>query len=135
MPYYRKEPLENSYPRQYQSTPSLLNNPATDSYQDIFSNSPQSESESETPFDSFNPHISTKSIAQTKRNLHSPPNYQNLPPSTSLNDNLDDTFISTDSEVEMLQTLFVILTIFLNFIHVLLTLQISLLSPRQILKP
>ena len=47
LPYYPKEPILFSYLRQYHSTPSPLNNPDTELYQDVHSNSP--------PFDDINP--------------------------------------------------------------------------------
>ena len=37
LPYYPKEPVIFLYLKQYHSTPSLTNNPDTDSYQDTFS--------------------------------------------------------------------------------------------------
>ena len=71
-----------------------------DCYQDL-STSPQSESES--PFDTFNPHTSIDTIAQPKSNLYSPHNYQIFPSSTSQTDNIYDTFNSTVSDFGMLQ--------------------------------
>ena len=59
-------------------------------------------SESDTPLESFNPHTSNKTIALPEPNLHSP-TYQKLPSSTPLDDSLDDTFNSTDSDFEMHQ--------------------------------
>ena len=56
------------------------------------------------PFESFNSHTSiTTNTSQLKPNSQSPITYQSLPSSTSLNDYLDDTFNSTDSDFEMLQ--------------------------------
>ena len=68
----------------------------------IPSNSPEHESD---PFESFNPHTSIKTIAQPKANLHSLSTYQSIPHSTPLidNDNLDDTFTSTDSDFQILE--------------------------------
>ena len=64
--YYPKEPGNFPYLRQYHSNPSLLNNPDTDSYHEISSNSHQSESD--TLFESFTPHTSNKAIAKPKSN-------------------------------------------------------------------
>ena len=50
LPYYPKEPLIFPYIRQYHSTPSLPNNPDTDSHQDL---STSSQSEREILFASF----------------------------------------------------------------------------------
>ena len=59
--------------------------------------------EFDTPFEPFNLLTSIKTIAQANSNLESLLIYQNLPSSTPLIDNLDDTFNSTDSDFEMLQ--------------------------------
>ena len=119
LPYYPKEPIIFPYIKHYHSTPSLINNPDTDSYQDTFSqfssldlqhifNSSQTPPSSTSKhFNSFPPSI---------------PNYQNLshysslqdhldhiPSSTtkplqssSSQDNLDNTIDSHDSDFEML---------------------------------
>ena len=73
LPYCREEPIIFPFLRQYHSTLSLLNNPDTDFYEDIPSNSPQHESE--TSFESFNPDTSIKTIAQHKANVHFPSAY------------------------------------------------------------
>ena len=94
LPYYPKEYVVFPYLRQYHSTPSLFNNPDTDSYQDTFSQfSPLTDQSSSDPFrtQSF-----TKDIS-----YDSTPKYQNLSHSPSLNDNLDNTFDFTDSDFEM----------------------------------
>ena len=88
------------YLRQYHSTPSLLNNPDSASYQDIPSNSPQHESDH---FEFYNPRTSIETIVKPKTNFHSPPIYQNLLPSIPPNDNLDIIFIFSYSDFEMLQ--------------------------------
>ena len=133
LPYYPKEPFIFPYLRQYHSIRSLLSNPDTDCNQDISSNSPQYEFD--TPFESFNPHTSIKTIAQPKSNLNPPAIYQNLPSYIPVNDSLGDILTLQNLILKRSKTLFTILTIFLFFIHVLLTLQISLLSPQQTLKP
>ena len=99
--YYTKEPFIFPYLCHYHSTPSLFNIYDTDSYQDISSNSPQHEADN--PFESFNPHSSIETIPQPKAKLHSSSTCQNLSTSTSLNDNLDNTFDSTNYDFKMLQ--------------------------------
>ena len=64
LPYHPKKSFISPYLSQYHSTPSLVINHDTDPYQDIFSNSPQHESD--TPFEPFNPHTSIE------KPLHSP---------------------------------------------------------------
>ena len=78
--------------RQYHSTHSLLDNPDTDSYQNIPSNSPQSESVTLSNLLTHTPLLKL---------LHSP--IQNPTSTTFLNHNLDETFNSTDTEFEKLQ--------------------------------
>ena len=85
----------------------------TNSYQDIRSNSPQHESD--TTFEYFDPHTSNKTIAQHEANLRSP-TYQNLYPSTPLNDNLGDRFNSTDFDFEKLKNLIYHSTSFPRFL-------------------
>ena len=86
------------YFRQYHSTSSLLNNHDTESYSNILSKLPQNDSD--TPFVSFSLHTSNETIAQHEMNSRSPFNIRNLPSSVPLNDNLDNTFDSTDSDFE-----------------------------------
>ena len=100
LPNYPKEPNILPYRRQNHSTPSVFNNHDPDSYHDNPSYSPQHESD--TPFESFNLYTSNKTIAQPQANLHSPSIYQNLSPSTPLNDNLHETVNSTESGFEMI---------------------------------
>ena len=123
------------YLGQYQNTPSLPNNPNTVSYQVNLSNSP--EDDSGTPFNFMNPHTSINTIEQHQANSHPRSTYQNLPNSSSLNENLDN-FDSADSNSEMLP--FIIPPppthpLFLNYNHASLTLSIPLLYSRPILKP
>ena len=63
------------YLRQYHSTPSHLNNPDTESYQDIL----LSSLDDNNPFNQFQLHTSIKPIARPKANSHLPPTYQILP--------------------------------------------------------
>ena len=93
--YYPKEPVIFLYLRQNHSTPSLINNPDTDSYQDTFSQfSPLPDQSSS---DLFQTQTSTKDVPH-----NSTPKCQNLSHPPSLNDNLDNTFDSPDSDFEML---------------------------------
>ena len=90
-----QEPVVFPYLKEYPSSPSLNNNPDTDSIQDKISQiSPISD---ELSSDLFHTQSSTKDIA-----YDSTPKYQNFSHSPSLNDNLDNTFDSTDSDFEML---------------------------------
>ena len=83
------------YLSQYDSTPSLIDNPDTDSYQDTFSQfSPFNNKLFSDPFQT---QTSTKDVSHD-----STPKCQNLTHSPSSNDNLDNTFDSTDSDFEML---------------------------------
>ena len=63
LPYYPKELLIFPYLRQYHSTPSLVNNPDTESYQTALPQSPPHDFEK--PFDSFQSHTSIKNISPT----------------------------------------------------------------------
>ena len=97
IPSYPKEPVVFPYLRQYHSTPSLINNPDSEPYQDTFSQS--TPYDFETPFDSFQ---SQTSIKNTSHDFL--PKHQNLSHSTSLDDHLGDTSDSFDSDFEMLPT-------------------------------
>ena len=119
LPYYPKEPIIFPYIKHYHSTPSLINNPDTDPYQDTFSQfssldlqNNSDSSQTPPPSKSTNFNSSPPSI----------PNYQNLShysslqdhfdhipssnttplQSTSSSDNLDNTIDSHDSDFEML---------------------------------
>ena len=97
LPYYPKEPIIFPYIKHYHSTPSLINNPDTDSYQDTFSqfssldlqhnsNSSQTPPSSKSKhFNSFPPSI---------------PNYQNLSHYSSLQDHLDHIPFSTTKPLQ-----------------------------------
>ena len=100
LPYYPIEPVIFIYLKQYHSTPSLINNPDTDTYQDTFSqfSSPNTQS---TPTETFTKD-NTVSNDSTPVSNDSTPKYQNFSYSSSLNDSLDKTFVSTDSNFEML---------------------------------
>ena len=92
--YYPKEPVIFPYLRQYYSTPSLINNPDTDSHLDTFLQFSQVNNQS-VP-DTFQTQTSTKDVSQD-----STPKYQNFSHSPSLNDHLDKTLASTDSDFEI----------------------------------
>ena len=99
LPYYAKEPVIFPYLKQYHSTPSLINNPDTDPYQATFSQFSSLDTQS-IP-DSSPTRTSTKD--KTVSNDSTPiPKYQNFSYASSLQDNLDITFDSTDSDFEML---------------------------------
>ena len=66
LPNYPKESIIFPYLRQNHPTPSVLNNPDTDSYQDFNSNSLHPDGNS--PFEQFESHISIKRIAFSKAN-------------------------------------------------------------------
>ena len=119
LPYYPKEPIIFPYIKHYHSTPSLINNPDTDPYQDTFSqfssldlqhNSDSSQtppSSKSTNFNSFPPSIpkyqnlSHYSSLQDKLD-HIPSSTTTPLQSTSSPDNLDNTIDSHDSDFEML---------------------------------
>ena len=87
------------YLKQYHSTPSLINNPDTDSYHDTFS---QFSSLVTQSIPNFSP-TQTSTIDKTVSNDSTPtPKYQNFSYTSSLQDNLDNTLDSTDSDFEML---------------------------------
>ena len=97
LPCYPKEPVIFPYFKQYHSTPSLINNPDTDSYQDTFSQvSPLTTQSISDPFPT-----QTFTKDQIVSNV-SAPKYQNLSYCSPLHDNLHNTFDSTDSDFEML---------------------------------
>ena len=100
LPYYPKNLIVFPYLRQYQPTPSLLNNPEIDSHQDIHYNS--TPSDDTNPFEQFQPHTSINHIALLEPNSHLPPMYQNLPHSSLSHTKFDDSSNSTDSDSEML---------------------------------
>ena len=98
LPYYPKEPVIFPYLKRNHSTPSLINNPETDSYQDTFSQfsllNPKSTSDpSPTQIFTKNKTVSNDST----------PKYQTLSYSSSLHDSLDNTIDSTDSDFECFQ--------------------------------
>ena len=68
LPYYPKEPIIFPHLRQYHSTPSFLNKPDIDSYQDITSNFPSPDDAN--PFNNFQSHTCFEPIAQSKSNSH-----------------------------------------------------------------
>ena len=68
LPYHTKEPVVFPYIRNYRSTPSLLNNPDTDCYQDNMSQSFHSNPDSSP--EPFNLNTLIKTISQ----------YQNVSP-------------------------------------------------------
>ena len=87
LPYYPKEPTIFPYLRQYDSIPFLLNNPDTDLYQDILSNSPPPDDNN--PLEQFQLQTSNKPIALPEPKSHLPPTYQSLPHSPLSHDNFD----------------------------------------------
>ena len=95
LPYYPKEPVIFPNLRQYLSTPSYINNPDADSYQDKTSQFSPLTNQSSS--DLFHTQTSTKDIS-----YDSSPKHQNLSHSLSLNEFLDNTFDSTDSDFDML---------------------------------
>ena len=100
LPYYPKEPPILPYPGQYHSTPSLLNNPDTESYQDIHSNfTPPDDT---IPFEQFQSHNSNKPFFLLEPNTHLSPTYHNLPHSPLSHDQFDDFSNSADSDSGML---------------------------------
>ena len=87
------------YLKQNHSTPSLINIPDTDSYHDTFS---QFSSLVTQSIPDFSP-TQTSTIDKTVSNdFTPPPKYQNFSCSSSLQDNLDNTFNSFVSDFEML---------------------------------
>ena len=97
LPYYPREPLIFKNLRQYHSTPFLLNNPDTESYQEIHSKSPRSDDNN--PFEQLQSHTSIKPINFSEPYAHLPPTYQNFPHSLLSHDQFDDFSNSTDSEM------------------------------------
>ena len=121
LPYYPKELIIFPYIKHYHSTPSLINNPDTDPYQDTFSqfssldlqdsNSSQTFNSSKNKQSNNSPISSPKyqnlshysSLQDNLNNLPiSSPTYLNPSPSSSFHDNLDNTVDSRDSDFEML---------------------------------
>ena len=122
IPYYPKEPIIFPYIKHYYSTPSLINNPDTESYQDTFSHFSsleplQTSNQSQTLTSSnHKKHNSFPTSIPTYQNLSrysSLDNLHDIPPSTPINENslhsspsfrntLDTTFDSQDSDSEML---------------------------------
>ena len=119
LPYYPKEPIIFPYIKHYHSTPSLINNPDTDSYQDTFSqfssldlqhnsNSSQTPPSSKSKhFNSFPPSIpnyqNLSHYSSLQDHLDHIPSYTTKPlQSSSSQDNFDNTIDSHDSDFEML---------------------------------
>ena len=123
IPYYPKEPIIFPYIKHYHSTPSLINNPDTESYQDTFSRfsslePPQNSNHSQTLTSSNNKrhNNSTTSIpkyqnlsrySSSQDNLHNiptstPTNHNSLHSSPSFQNTLDTTIDSQDTDSEML---------------------------------
>ena len=87
------------YLKQNHSTPSLINNPDIDPYQDTFSQFASLDIQS----NANSPPTQTSTKDTNISNASTPtPKYQNLSYSSSLQDNLDKTLDSTDSAFEML---------------------------------
>ena len=92
LPYYPKEPIIFPYIKHYHSTPSLINNPDTESYQDTFSRFSSLDSQQNSN------HSKTLSSSKHKQFNNSPtsiPKYQILSHYSSLQDNLNNIPIST----------------------------------------
>ena len=92
LPYYPKEPIIFPYIKHYHSTPSLINNPDTESYQDTFSrfsslDPPQTSNHSQI--------LTSSKHKQFNNSPTSVPKYQNLSQYSSLQDNLNNIPIST----------------------------------------
>ena len=123
IPYYPKEPIIFPYIKHYHSTPSLINNPDTESYQDTFSHfsslePPQTSNQSQTLTSSNhkkhnNSPTSIPKYQNLSRYSSSQDNLPNIPTSTLTNQNslhsspsfhntLDTTIDSQDSDSEML---------------------------------
>ena len=121
IPYYPKEPIIFPYIKHYHSTPSLINNPDTEPYQDTFSqfsaldlqhdsshfqtpislNTKQFDN-STTPIPKYQNFSHYSSLQDKLNNIPTPtPIYHNLSHSFS-QDNLDTTINSQDSDSEML---------------------------------
>ena len=83
----RKNLIFFPYLRHYHSTPSLLNNTDTESYQEFFSNPPQNESDS--PLEYFNPTLFLKRSQKHQRKLYPIFAYQKLHNFLPPNNNLD----------------------------------------------
>ena len=87
LPYYPKEPIIFPYIKHYHSTPSQLNNPDTEPYQDTFSQFsslelPHNPNHSQTP--------TSSKIRQSNTSPTPVPRYQMFPHYSSLQDNLDN---------------------------------------------
>ena len=87
LPYYPREPIIFPYIKHYHSTPSLINNPDTEPYQDTFSQFsslylPHNPNHSQTPTSSKIRHSNTSPTPV--------PRYQNFPHYSSLQDKLDN---------------------------------------------
>ena len=86
LPYYPKEPIIFPYIKHYRSTPSLINNPDTEPYQDTFSRFSSLDSQQNSN------HSQTLTFSKHKQfnNLStSIPKYQNFSHYSSLQDKLD----------------------------------------------
>ena len=121
LPYYPKEPIIFPYIKHYHSTPSLINNPDTEPYQDTFSqfsalDLQHDSSNFQTPLSSNTKQFNNSTTPNSKyqnfshysslqgklNNIPTPtPIYHNLSLSFS-QDNLDTTTNSQDSYFEML---------------------------------
>ena len=121
LPYYPKEPIIFPYIKDYHSTPSLINNPDTEPYQDISSqfsalDLQNNSSRFQTPVSSNTKQLDNSttstptyqnfshysSLQDKLNNIPTPtPIYHNLPRSFS-QDNLDTTINSQDSDSEMI---------------------------------
>ena len=87
LPYYPKEAIIFPYIKHYHSSPSLINNPDTEPYQDTFSqfsslDLPHNPNHSQTP--------TSSKIRQSKTCPTPVPRYQNFPHYSSLQDKLDN---------------------------------------------
>ena len=121
LPYYPKEPIIFPYIKQYHSTPSLINNPDTEPYQDTFSqfsalDLQHDSSRFQTPVSSNTKQLNNSTTSTPKYQNFShysslqdklnyiptpTPIYHNLSHSFS-QDNLDTTINSQDSDSEMI---------------------------------
>ena len=119
LPYYPKEPIIFPYIKHYHSTPSLINNPDTDHYQDTFSQFSSLDLQHNSNSSQTPPSSKDKQFNSSPSSI---PNYQNLSQysslqdhlnhilsstnkplqSSSFQDNLDNTIDSHDSDFEML---------------------------------
>ena len=120
LPYYPKEPIFFPYIKHYHSTPSLINNPDTEPYQDTFSqfsslDLPHNPNHSQTPTSSKTRQSNTSptpvpryqnfqhysSLQGKLDNIPTTPVHRN-PSHSSSQENLDNTIDSHDSDFEML---------------------------------